>query len=108
MQREEARKAVEEMHQQGMIEPSNSLWSSPVVLLKKKDGHTRFCVDYRKLNDLTKKDSCPLPRNNNTLDKLSGSSWLSTLDCKSGYWQVEVAQKDREKTAFTAGNGLWQ
>ena len=100
-QREEARKAVEEMHQQGIIEPSNNPWSSPVVLVEKKDGSTRFCVDYRKLND-------PLSRIDNTLDEHSGSSWFSTLDCKSGYWQVEVAEKDREKTAFTAGNGLWQ
>ena len=73
-QREDARKAVEEMHQQGIIEPSNRPWSSPVVLVTKKDGSTRFCVDYRKLNDLTKKDSYPLPRVNNTLDELSGSS----------------------------------
>ena len=76
--------------------------------MKKKERYARFCVDYLKLNDLTKKNSYPLPMINNTLDELSGSSWFSTLDCKSGYWQVEVAQKDREETAFTVGNGLWQ
>ena len=107
-QREEAFKAVEEMHAQGIIEPSASPWASPVVLVKKKDGGTRFSVDYRKLNELTKKDSYPLPRVDTTLDALSGSSWFSTLDLKSGYWQVEVEEQDREKTAFTAGNGLWQ
>ena len=73
-------------------------------MVKKKDGGTRLCLDYRKLNELIKKDSHPLPR----VDVLSGSSWFSTLDLKSGYWQVEVEEQDREKTAFTAGNGLWQ
>ena len=107
-QREEAFKAVENMHKQGIIEPSVSPWASPVVLVKKKDGFTRFCVDYRKLNDLTKKDSYPLPRIDSTLDELAGSTWFSTLDLKSGYWQVEVEEKDREKTAFSVGNGLWQ
>ena len=105
-QREEAFKAVEEMHAQGIIEPSASPWASPDVLVKKKDGGTRFCVDYWKLNELTKKDSYPLPRQGTTLDALSGSSWFSTVDLKSGYWQVEVQEQDCEKTAFTAGNGL--
>lgn len=72
---------------------------------KKKDGGTIFIVDCRKLNELTKKDSYPLPRVDTTLDALSGLSWFSTLDLKSGYWQVEVEEQDREKTAFTAGNG---
>ena len=69
-QREKAFKAVEDMQKQGIIEPSVSPWASPVVLVKKKDGSTRFCVDYRKLNDLTKKDSYPLPRIDSTLDEL--------------------------------------
>ena len=107
-QHEEAFKAVEDMQKQGIIEPSVSPWASPVVLVKKKDGSTRFCVDYRKLNDLTKKDSYPLPRIDCTLDELAGSTWFSTLDLKSGYWQVEVEEKDRKKTAFSVGNGLWQ
>ena len=65
-------------------------------------------MDYRKLNDLTKKDSYPLPRIDSTLDELAGSTWFSTLDLKGGYWQAEVEEKDREKTAFSVGNGLWQ
>ena len=106
--KEEAHKAVTEMLEQGLIESSTSPWASPIVLVKKKDGNWRFCVDYRKLNDVTKKDSYSLPRVDDTLDCLAGMQWFSTLDLKSGYWQVEMEAKDKEKTAFTNGNGLWQ
>ena len=82
--REEVNQIIDEMKDNKIIEPSSSPWSSPVVLVKKKDGTTRFCVDYRKLNDVTKKDSYPLPRIDDTLDTLSGSKWFSTLDLKSG------------------------
>ncbi|GBL75298.1 hypothetical protein AVEN_194519-1 [Araneus ventricosus] len=71
--------------------------ASPLVLVKKKDGSTRFCVDYRKLDEITKKDSYPLPRRDDTLDALNGSRWFMTLDLKSGYWQVEIRPEDREK-----------
>ncbi len=91
----------------GVIEESNSVWSSPVVLVTRKDGTTRFCVDYRKLNDVTKKDSYPLPRTDDTLTTLSGSVWFSTLDLKSGYWQVGFHPDGKEKTAFSTGSGLY-
>lgn len=91
-----------------VIEESNSPWVSPAVLVKKKNGSLRFCVDYRKLNDVTIKDSYPFPRIDNILDCLEGNSWFCTLDLKSGYWQGSLASKDREKTAFSVGNGLWQ
>ena len=106
--REEADRAVQEMWKHGVIEPSASPWSSPVVLVSKKDGSTRFCVDYRKLNDVTRKDSYPLPRIDDTIDALSGAEWFSTLDLKSGYWQVQLDDHAKEKTAFSTGNGLWQ
>lgn len=104
----EVEKAVEELLAQGVIEKSCSPWSAAVVLVKKKDGSTRCCVDYRGLNAVTTKDSYPLPRVDDTLDALTGAQWFSTLDLKSGYHQVEVAEEDREKTAFSSGQGLYQ
>ncbi|GBN00942.1 Transposon Ty3-I Gag-Pol polyprotein [Araneus ventricosus] len=99
--KEEAERLVKEMVDNGIIDESSGPWASPIVLVKKKDGSTRFCVDYRKLNEITIKDSYPLPRIDDTLDALNGSQWFSTLDLKSGYWQVEIQPEDKEKTAFT-------
>ncbi|GFX28126.1 hypothetical protein TNCV_424531 [Trichonephila clavipes] len=95
------------MKNNDVIEPWSSSWASPIVLVRKKDGSTRFCVDYRRLNDVTKKDSYPLPKIDDTLDTFAGNTWFSTLDLKSGYWQVELHPDDKEKTAFTTGQGLW-
>ena len=91
-----------------MIECSQSPWSSPIVLVKKKDGSTRFCVDFWKVNAVTRKDVQPLPRIDDTLDVLGSARWFSTLDLASGYWQVEVSPEDREKTAFVTPYGLFQ
>ncbi|GFX51763.1 retrovirus-related Pol polyprotein from transposon 17.6 [Trichonephila clavipes] len=105
---EEVQKLIKAIKDNDVIEPSSSPSSSPIVLIRKKDGSIRFCVDYHRLNDVTKKDSYPLPRIDDTLDTLAGNTWVSTLDLKSGYWQVELHPDDKEKTAFTTGQGLWQ
>ena len=89
------------MLSQGVIQPSTSPWSSPIVLVKKKDGSYRFCVDYRKLNSITKVDAHPLPRVDDLLKSLNGNTIFSTLDLRSGYWQVGMHPSDCEKTAFS-------
>ena len=92
----------------GLIRPSNSPWTSPVVLVKKKNGTSRFCVDYRKVNAISKKDAYPLPRIDEMLNTLKGSRWFSTLDLASGYWQVAMDPQDREKTAFVTRHGTYE
>ena len=99
---------VAEMLRRGVIEPSNSPWSSPIVLVKKKDGSTRFCVDYRRLNSITTKDAYPLPKIDESLCQLNGYRWFCTLDMDSGYWQVELVQNDKHKTAFATRQGLYE
>ena len=106
--REEATKMIEEMDKQGLIERSHSPWSSALVLVRKKDGSLRCCVDYRALNEATVKDSYPLPRIDDTLDALVGAKWFTTLDLKAGYHQIGMAEEDMAKTAFSCGGGLWQ
>jgi hypothetical protein len=81
---------LDDMQCRRVIDKSDSPWSSPVVLLRKKNGELRFCLDYRKLNDVIKNDCFPLPRTDDTLDTLAGAKWFSTLDLKSGYWQVDI------------------
>uniref|UniRef100_L7LYP4 RNA-directed DNA polymerase n=1 Tax=Rhipicephalus pulchellus TaxID=72859 RepID=L7LYP4_RHIPC len=101
-------KEVNKMLAKDIIEPSSSPWASPVVLVKKKDGSWRFCVDYRHLNNITKKDAYPLPRIDDALDCLHGAAYFSSIDLRSGYWQIAVDPMDREKTAFVTPDGLYQ
>ncbi|PIK40376.1 hypothetical protein BSL78_22777 [Apostichopus japonicus] len=99
--REEIQNQCDRLMENDLIEESYGPWSSPIVMIKKPDGTYRFCVDYRKLNKVTVKDSHPLPRIDDTLDALSGNVLFSTMDLASGFWQVEMNEEDKEKTAFT-------
>ena len=98
--RREEMAQVQQMLSSNVIHPSNSPWASPVVMVRKKDGSLCFCVDFRQLNAATVKDAHPLPRIDDLLDALLGAKWFSTLDLKSGYWQVPITQQDKAKTAF--------
>ena len=101
-------KQVEEMLSQGIIEPCASPWASNVVIVTKKDGSLRFCVDYRKLNEATIKDSYPLPRITDCLDALGGSKYFSAFDLRSGYHQVAMEEMDMDKTSFLTRNGTFR
>ena len=94
------------MLEAGVVVPSSAEWASPVVLVRKKDGGVRWCVDYCRLNKT--KDAYPIPKIEECLDVLEGANVFSTLDLQSGYWQIAVDDKDREKTAFISRYGLYE
>ncbi|KAL5476046.1 hypothetical protein EMCRGX_G025948 [Ephydatia muelleri] len=104
--RAEVEGLLKEMLQEGIIEESSSPWMAPAVYVKKKTGEIRLCVDYRALNKQTTKDAYPLPLPDEVQDRLCGCTIFSTLDLRSGYWQVPIAPSDVEKTAFCPGPGL--
>ena len=106
---DEVREHLKLMLDAGAIRPSNSPWCNVVVLVRKKDSLLRFCIDFRRLNALTKKDSHPLPRICETLDSLVGSAYYSTFDLTSGFWQVPMDEESKQYTAFTLGSmGLYE
>ena len=107
VQRELQRQVID-LEERGVIEPSDSPWAANVVLVSKKDGTKRFCVDYRKLNSVTIKDAYPVPRIDETFDALSGVKWFSTLDLASGYWQVALDDDASQKSSFVVRNGLYR
>lgn len=109
VKREIAEQEIKLMAEKKLIEPSYSPWCSPAVLVPKRDGSTRFCIDYRRLNEVTIPDSHPLPRTDDTLSALGGAKWFSTLDLRSGYHQIEIQPSDRPLTAFAIpGSSVWQ
>ena len=99
---------IEEMASAGIIKPSRSPWASRIVITKKKDGGPRFCVDYRDLNNVTAKDSYPLPNQGDILDTISDAKYFSSLDLASGYWQIKLDKESQLKTAFVSRYGLYQ
>jgi len=96
------------MEARQLIRKSMSPWASPVVIVEKKDETKRFCVDYRRLNHTTKSDCFPLPRIDELLESFRTANWFTTIDLASGYWQVEMAEEDKEKTAFITHQGLYE
>ena len=106
--KQEIDRQVSDMLQKGIVQESVSPWSSPVVLVKKKNGEMRFCIDFRMVNKITKTDNFPMPLVADTLDALSGTQFFTTLDLKSGYWQIQLHPSAREKTAFVTHNGLYE
>ena len=106
--REVIDKAINEMLDADVISRSRSPWSFPVVIVDKKDGSKRFCVDFRKLNQVTKKNSYPLPLIDDILALLGKAKYFTSLDLKSGYWQVAMDEQDKEKTAFACHKGLFE
>ncbi len=109
---EARRQAIEDEVQQmlklGVIEPSRSPWSSPIVLVPKPDGTLRFCNDFRRLNEVSEFDGYPMPRVDELLDRLGRARYISTLDLTKGYWQVPLSDSAKAKTAFSTPSGHWQ
>jgi hypothetical protein len=101
---DEVREHLKEMLASGVIRESKSPWCSNVVLVRKPDGSLRFCIDFRGLNRKTIKNAFPMPRIDETLEALAGAQWFTTLDLRSGYWQVEMEETHKERTAFTVGH----
>ena len=94
------------MLEQGIIEESSSPWMAPPVIVPKKSGELRMCIDYCELSKKTTKDAYPLPLPDEVQDRLAGSTIFTILDLQSGYWQLPVSTTDQEKTAFSPGPGM--
>ena len=105
---EKVRDELKSLLDQGVIKPSKSPWASPIVVVGKKDGDVRICIDYRRLNSITVSDPYQMPRVDDMLDRLGRAKYLSTIDLTKGYYQVPVRASDQEKTAFVTPFGKYQ
>ena len=106
---DEVHQHIQEMLDGGAIRPSQSPWCNAVVLVRKKDGSLRFCIDFCRLNARTKKDAYPLPRMQETMESMVGTRHFSCMDLKSGFWQVKMDEESRQYTAFTVGSmGIYE
>jgi hypothetical protein len=99
---------IQRMENAGIIQPSTSPWASPIVIVSKKNEKKRLCIDYRKVNSITKKDAYPLPRIDEMLDALGNSKWFTSMDLTSGYWQIGMHPDSIQKTAFVSREGLYE
>ncbi len=102
------RNHLQELMTAGVIRETESPFSSPIVVVRKKDRSVRLCIDFRKLNSQTIKDACPLPNLEEVFSLLTGSKWFLVLDLKSGFYQIEMDEADKHKTAFVCPLGFWE
>ena len=106
--REELRNKVDTMLEMGVVRPSTSPYASPIVMVKKKDGSNRVCVDFRKLNKIAEVDPEPMTTAEDLFQRPSGKKYLSKIDLTKGYWQIPVAPEDMHKTAFVTPDGQYK
>ena len=106
--RQAIQEEVEKMVELGVVEKCANPWRSPAMLVKKKCGGNRYVIDYRNLNKMLRDDKFPLPRIEEVLESLGGSQYFSSLDCRSGYWQIDVREEDRDKTAYSTGSDTYR
>ena len=104
----EVNKEIDKMLELGIIRPSNSPWASPVVVIPNPDRTMRFCVDYRKLNSVTKMDAYPIPSKERMIEKVASVKFITMLDMTNGYWQVPLEKTTIEKSAFITSKGLYE
>ena len=102
------KKELEGMEEHGIIRPSSSEWAASIVLVEKKDKTLRLCVDYRRLNSVSRTDTYPMARVDDLIDSLGKAKYISTLDLSRGYWQIPMESQDQRKTACTTPFGLYE